>query len=117
MSSVKKITSSILLAGYPIAVWAAISMAGIRVAGLFVLVALAVMLPLRVQNLDAARARAVWRLGAGLALLVLLSVLLNDQRLLLAMPVLISGALLVGFGASLLEGRMPIVERFARMTH
>ena len=117
MPSVKKITGSVLLAGYPIAVWAAISMAGTRVAGLIVLVALAVMLLLRIQNLHAARARAMWGWGAGLVLLMLLSVLLNDQRLLLMMPVLINAALLVGFGASLLEGRMPIVERFARMTH
>jgi uncharacterized membrane protein len=44
-------------------------------------------------------------------------VLLDDRRFLLSTPVLVNATLLLGFGTSLLGGRTPVVERFARMTH
>ena len=117
MSTALRIAGVSLLAGYPIAVWLGISVVGSRGAGLVILAALVVLLPIRLHKLGGEHAREVWGSGIALVLLVLLSILLNDQRLLLAMPVLVNATFLIGFGSSLLAGRTPIVERFARMTH
>ena len=111
MRGAVRIAGAILLAAYPVAIWAGISVAGSRVAGLIVLAALAIILPLRIRL----GSRELLGSGIALAVLVLSSILLNDQRLLLAMPVLVNVTLLVGFGTSLLGDRMPVVERFARM--
>jgi len=68
--------------------------------------------------------RRLWptlRLPAGVAVLVGVAAWLDDPRLVLAMPVVISLALLVAFGRSLVHelawaGRpVPMVERFARL--
>ena len=112
MRRVVRIAGAILLAAYPIAIWAGISLADSRVAGLIVLAALAIVLPLRVRS----GSRELLGSGIALAVLALTSILLNDPRLLLAMPVLVNITLLFGFGTSLLGDRMPAVERFARMT-
>lgn len=112
MRGAVRILGAVLLAAYPLAIWAGISMAGSRIAGLIVLGALAIVLPFRIRA-------SPELLGSGIAVavLVLLSVALDDQRFLLAMPVLVNMTLLAGFGASLLDGRLPVVERFARMTN
>ncbi len=111
-----RIISIAVVIGYPFAVWRGLTMASGRIVGGVVLVALAVALPLRFISRPK---RDFELLGSGITLLVLvfLAVLLDDHRFLLAMPVLINATLLAGFGMSLRAGRMPLVERFARMTH
>ena len=111
-----RIISIALVIGYPLAMWKGLAMASGRIVGGVVLVALAVALPLRFISRPK---RDFELLGSGITLtvLVLLAVLFDDRRFLLAMPVLINATLLAGFGMSLRAGRTPLVERFARMTH
>lgn len=68
-----------------------------------------------------ARARAGTALGLALlpfvpaVLLAAATTLADDARYVLTTPALISGALLLPFATSLLPGRVPVVERFARL--
>lgn len=117
MRIVIRIAVTILVAAYPIAVWAGISTGGNRLAGLAVLVVLAVAISLGSLGRKGTPPRELWGSGIALVVLVLLSIWLNDHRFLLAMPVLVNAILLFGFGTSLLAGRRPVVERFARMIH
>lgn len=112
MRGVVKILGATVLAAYPLAIWAGISMAGSRTAGLIALGALIIVLPSRIRASPELLAG-----GIALVVLVLLSVALDDPRFLLALPVLMNLTLLAGFGVSLLDGRVPIAERFARMTN
>ena len=48
-------------------------------------------------------------------LLVLGGIATDDQRFVLALPVLINAVLLIEFGATLRAGSMPMIERLARM--
>ncbi len=112
-----RILGTLMLVGYPIAVWAGLSMASNRLVGLGLLAALAVFLLLHLLTRRWEHSRGVLGGAITLSALALLSVLLNDRRFLLSTPVLANATLLVGFGMSLLDARMPVVERFARMTH
>lgn len=105
--------SSLLLALYPLAVWAAVFAAGSQ-GGLLVLLVFGIAIPVQVACGLGAR---YWASSSVLVLLVLVSMLFDDQRSLLAMPVLINGALLFVFGSSLFGGRVPVVERFAKAVH
>jgi uncharacterized membrane protein len=114
MRSVKKIATTALLAAYPFAMWAGVSTLGIRVVGWGLLGALIVS---AVAGLR--RPRSATRMGTvlgrlGLAAVAGLGILLDEERLLLLMPVLINATMLFVFGRSLLGGRPTIVERFAR---
>lgn len=117
MRKVIRIAAAILVAAYPIAIWAGISTAGSRLASLAILVILAVAIPLGSFGRKGTPPRELWGSGIAIVVLVLLSIWLNDHRFLLAMPVLVNAILLFGFGMSLLAGRRPVVERFARMIH
>lgn len=111
------IIGSILLASYPIGVWMAVSVAGDRRAGVLLLVVLLAFWLPRYRH-GGAGVSAMLTAGAlGTAVLVLLSILLDDRRFLLATPVLINAGLLARFGSSLLGDRIPEVERFARLLH
>ncbi len=80
-------------------------------------VGVAILISLIVLGL-AQRGRTGLRWGIGhlavVAVLASVSILLDRHRLLLATPVVVNLALLVTFGSSLLAGRVPVVERFAR---
>jgi uncharacterized membrane protein len=112
-----RIFGTLMLVSYPIAVWAGLSMASNRLVGLMLLAALAVFLPLHLLTRRWEHFRGVLGGAVILSVPVLLSVLLDDRRFLLSTPVLVNATLLVGFGLSLLDARMPVIERFARMTH
>ncbi len=117
MSAALKVMGGLLLAAYPIAVWAGLSVADSRAVGLVLLVVLGVAVPLRFLR---RRGEQVWELigsAGALIVLVLLTILLDDRRFLLYAPVLVNVILLAGFGSSLLKGRVPVVERFARLVH
>lgn len=84
----------------------------------FGLLALGVVVPLgvwRVRRLPAADRGRLLRVPAVLAVLFALSAWLDDARFLLAMPVVISLALLVVFAASLRGPGPSTVESFARL--
>jgi uncharacterized membrane protein len=108
------IVSSLLLIAYPGAMWVGVTMFGARVAGWGVLAGLVV---LAVAGLRGDRPSG--RMGAvlgrlALAAVVGLGILIDEERFLRMIPVLINATLLVVFGRSLLGGRVTMVEQFAR---
>jgi uncharacterized membrane protein len=109
------IVAGVVLAAYPIAVWLGLTHGGTRVAGGVVLVGLAVSIPFRLRGQRGQHLRAVLGLPLAVGALVIASMWLDDHRFLLAMPVLVNATLLGSFALSLGGGRMPMVERFARM--
>lgn len=78
------------------------------------LLASAPAVALRLRRVDGQTRKTVLQAPLLVALLLLLSYVLDDHRAMLAMPVLINAALLLSFASSL-RGEMPIVESFARM--
>ncbi len=117
MSTPLKIAGAIIFAAYPIAIWAGLSLTGNRAVSLTVLAVLAVFLPFRYLNHRLDQFREFMGSSVSILVLVLLSIVLDDRRFLLSMPVLVNAVLLFGFGISLSRNRMPVVERFARLVH
>jgi len=78
-----------------------------------ILAVLTAALLIRVLLSDASRRVRALTL-AGVTLLVLVAFVLGAQRLLYLQPVLLNGALLIAFTASLWRG-MPLIERIARV--
>lgn len=117
MRTTLRILGNALLIGYPIVVWAVLSLSGDRPVGMVILGALTIFVSFHLLSRRGKRLGG-WLVSAiALSVLVLLSILLNDRRFLLSTPVLVNANFLVVFGVSLLDGRTPVVERFARMTH
>lgn len=114
MGALAKAASVALAVAYPAALYLGFTRWGVRAVGL----AVASLAALRALTTLAGRSRddvaAVLRTAGPVAVLAGLSALVDDPRFLLALPVLINGALLAGFGASLRRGT-PMVERFARL--
>lgn len=99
---------------YPIAIWQGLSRLGARGVGLVALALLVPMLAIRLRKADRATFWAIVRLPLVVLALITLGIVFDDPAFLLAMPVLISVALLGLFGASLRPGEVPMIERFAR---
>jgi len=108
------VMSTILAVAYPVAVFYALTHYSPRMVGLLGLAILIPLFALRFHDADRAHLWAVLRVPLVVLSLLLLGVLFDDQRFVLAMPVMISLALLGTFGASL-RAPMTLVERFARM--
>lgn len=108
------VVNGVLSVGYPIAIWLGLTRLGTRGVGLVALALLVPMLAIRLRRADRATFWAVIRLPLIVLCLVTLGIVTDDPTFLLAMPVLISAALLVAFGGSLRPGAVPMIERFAR---
>lgn len=104
----------VLAVVYPLAVWWSLAHFSVRVTGLMVLGFLVPMVALRLSRADPAHRWPVLRVPLSIMALLLLGVATDDERFVLAMPVLISGALFIAFAGSL-RGEMPLIERFARL--
>jgi uncharacterized membrane protein len=109
-----KTVGVVLTLAYPVAVFFALTHLSARTVGLLGLCVAIPFFALKYRNADREHLFAVLRVPLVVVALLLASALLDDARFVLALPVLISAALLVTFGGSL-RGEMPIVERFARM--
>lgn len=96
---------------YPVFVYVGLTHLRARAVALVMLVGALAFAALRVRG---QHVRAL--LGVPIAVCALLAVgaLLDDARLVLALPVLVNAVLLATFGASL-RGKTPMVERFARL--
>lgn len=114
MRALAKVANVALAVAYPAVLYVGFTRWSVRAVGLSV----ASLAALRALTTLAGRSRddlaAVLRTVGPVAALAALSAVVGDPRFLLALPVLINGALLAGFGASLRRGT-PMVERFARM--
>lgn len=102
-----------LVIGYPFLAVAGVALLGARAAALLLLALFALG---QLRNLVARprEARAVLAMAALIAAPLLLAALLDDPRLMLAVPTIVNLLLLAQFGLSLRRGP-PMVERFARL--
>ena len=107
------VVTSVLVMLYPVAIWVGLTHFSARTVGLWIV---GLLLPVTVVRFRRAAREdlfAVLRIPLVILACVLPSVLFDDRRFVLVMPVLINIALLATFGLSL-RGT-PMVERFARM--
>jgi len=105
---------TLLVVGYPAAVYLGISHLDARTLGLVMLGLLLPNLALRLAAAPPEQRRAVLRLPLSLAVLVGVGVALGEPRFYLALPVLVNLTLLANFAGSL-RGPVSLVERYARM--
>lgn len=105
---------SLLVVGYPAALYLGVTHLDARTLGLVMLGLLVPNLALRLAAAPPEQRRAVLRLPLSLALLVGVGAALGEPRFFLALPVLVNLTLLANFAASLREP-VSLVERYARM--
>jgi uncharacterized membrane protein len=98
---------------YPLLIYFAHTRLATRAVGALVLALYAVAFLLRTRG-RAGALRALLRQHLPLALLIALSIATGDRRLLLLLPVMVSGYLFATFAYSLRDGP-PMIERFARL--
>jgi uncharacterized membrane protein len=108
------VLSIFLTVVYPVAVFYALTHYTPRVVGLLGVAIVIPLFVLRFRKADKEHLSAVLRVPLIILALLLLGAIFDDQRFVLAMPVLISLALFATFGASL-RGGPTMIERFARM--
>lgn len=108
------VLNAVLTVVYPLAVWWSLTHFSPRMTGLVVLALLVPLMAIRLWRTKREHLWPVLRLPLAVMTLILIGVASNNALYIKSMPVLISGALLVAFGASL-RGDMPMVERFARL--
>lgn len=101
------------MVAYPLAVYVGLTRFSARTVGLILLLFAAPSLVGTLRRATRADLIAVLPVPLAVFCLLALSSLLNDQRFMLAMPVLINAVLLYTFATSL--GTTPMVERFARL--
>jgi uncharacterized membrane protein len=109
------VLSVVLTIVYPVAVFYALTNYSPRVVGLLGLAIVIPLFALRFRNKGREHLWAVLRVPLIILALLLAGAIFDDPRFVLAMPVLISLALLGTFGASLRGGGPSMIERFARM--
>jgi uncharacterized membrane protein len=115
MTALARVLAGVLGVAYPVLVYYGLGHWSPRRVAALLIGMLVVIAVLRFRGLDRERARAALQPVVPAVLLALVTAATGDPRALLAAPVLISLALLVGFGGSLRPGRVPLVERFARL--
>lgn len=114
MRALTAVATAVLVVLYPIAIWIALTHFSTRAVGVWILVFLLPAMWLRFRRASRADLMAVARVPLAILAVVLLGVIFDDRRFVLAMPVLINVVLLGTFASSLLAEHT-IVERFARM--
>jgi len=105
--------TTVLVVLYPVGIWFGLTHFSARTVSLWIL---AILVPTALFRFRKARREDVWavmRIPLVIAVTVGAGALFDDERFILATPVLINLALLATF-ASTLRG-VPIIERFARM--
>ncbi len=113
MKILVSILTAVLLVLYPLAIWAGLTYLSARSVGLWVLALLVPMAAYRFRHAKREDLWAVLRVPLVVAAVVGLGAALDDERFVLATPVVINVGLLLTFLASL-RGT-PMIERFARM--
>ena len=107
------VVRTVLMVAYPVAVYIGLTRFSARSVGILLLVLLLPSVARTLVTAPRGELRGVLPVPLITVGLITLSAVLDDQRFILAMPVLISLVFLYGFAASL-RG-MPMVERFARL--
>jgi len=114
MQTVLRVVGVLVLATYPVVVYVGITRWNPRAVAVLLLLVLVPMLSLRYRNRSREHLLAVVRVPLAVLAVLILAALINDRRLILALPVVVNAVLLVHFAGSL-RGPMPVVERLARL--
>ncbi len=114
MRKVLRVLGSLFLATYPVIVYFGITRWNPRAVALLLSLVLVAMLPIRYRNRGRKHLWAVVQVPLAVLALLILAALMNDRRLVLALPVLVNAVLLLHFAGSLV-GPVPLVERLARL--
>jgi len=114
MRKVLRVLGSLFLATYPVIVYFGITHWNPRAVALLLSLVLVAMLPIRYRNRGRKHLWAVVQVPLAVLALLILAALMNDRRLVLALPVLVNAVLLLHFAGSLV-GPVPLVERLARL--
>lgn len=104
---------ALLVAGYPLAVYVGLTRWSARGVGILLILLLLPGLLVKLRGARREDLLAVARVPLVVITVAGLGAILDDQRFVLVMPVLVNGALLGTFGSSLWG--TPMVERFARL--
>jgi uncharacterized membrane protein len=107
------VLNGLTIAGYPLAVYMGLTHFSARGVGLMLCVLVLPGLVYRFRHARREDLLVVVRIPLSVMVVALLGALFDDQRFVLAMPVLINGVLFATFASSL--SGTPMVERFARM--
>ncbi len=110
--------TGVLAAVYPLAIWWALTHWSARSVG-WISIAVAVpLLALRLRRVGGGWTRLDWtvlRLPLLILALMVGTAVLDDPRFILALPVVLNGALLASFASTLFGGGPSMIERFARL--
>ena len=110
------VLNGVLTVLYPVAIWLGLTRLGARATGVVMLGLLVPLVAFRLRNADRTTFWSVLRVPIAILCLIVLGIVTDDARFVLALPVLISAVLLATFGATLRAGERPMIERFARLT-
>jgi uncharacterized membrane protein len=113
MRVVAQVALWMVLIGYPAVVYFGLTRWSVRGVAALLLVLVVPVMSWRWSRGSGQLGRAGAALPLGVAALLITSMLVDDQRFVLAMPVLINGWLFVAFAATL--SGTPMIERFARL--
>lgn len=114
MQTVLHVLGGLFLATYPVIVYFGITNWKPRAVAVLLLLVLVAMLPIRYWNQGSEHLWAVVRAPLAVLAMLVLAALMDDRRLVLALPVLVNMILLLHFAGSLV-GPVPVVERLARL--
>ena len=110
-----RVFAAIALVGYPLLVWRGLAAGSPRSIALVLLVVLLPAAYLRLRSGRQAEARGLIAIPIVTVTSLTLASLLNSIGFILLVPVAINAVFLVTFGATLRDGSMPMIERFARL--
>src|SRR5260221_13896042 len=114
MKIVLSILGALITIAYPLLIYVGLSRGSLYITGLILAVAAVAGLFIRIKHRQRGDLATILSPPIATLVLVILSLILKDQRFMLAMPSLINLALLMTFGRTLFGGT-PMVERFARL--
>jgi len=114
MQTVLRVVGALFLATYPVMVYLGITNWSPRAVAVFLSLVLAPMLAIRYRTRSSEHLWAVVRVPLAVLAVLVLAALMDDRRLILALPVLVNAVLLLHFAGSLV-GPVPVVERLARL--
>lgn len=108
------VLQAVVIVTYPVAVYFGLSHFSTRGIGLLVLAMLA---PTLIKALKSRREQLLATMGmpVAIAFLMLLAIVSDDVRFVLAYPALVNLVLLLQFGLTLRKGSQSMIERFARL--
>jgi len=110
-----RLAGAVLLLAYPVLVYQGLTHWSSRVVALALLCVLVPVMLGRLRRVDATALRSLAAIPLVTMVCLLLGFALDASGFVLVVPVAINAVLLIAFGSTLRRGRVPMVERFARL--